>query len=213
MSMLLRASDLAVGWTRTPIAAGITFAVEGGQWWAVTGANGSGKTTLLKTLLGELRPLAGAIEMAPAVATRELLAFVPQQQHLHPALPITIEEFVASGLVGLRLARAPRRARVGSGLARASLAVGTDASFWELSGGERQRAFLARALARDPLLLLLDEPTAGLDRQARDMICAELSGLRRQGMGIWSITHDETVVAQASHELRLGAGTARVVPR
>lgn len=153
----------AIGYGRRPILTGLSVSVAPGDFLAVVGPNGGGKTTLLRTLLGAQRLLAGRL-----VRPRPLrIGYVPQREHVDAIWPFTVGEVALMGRVaGLGPLRSPRAADVE--LVRGALArVGIEelAGRWygELSGGQRQRTLIARALAAEPELLALDEPTNGMD--------------------------------------------------
>ena len=205
---LLRTESVTVGYGREAAVSGISFAVRRGERWFFLGANGSGKTTLLHTLLGRLPPLAGAIVSAADGGTRVRTGFVPQRLETAPTLPTTVAEFVRLGLVGTACARSERKRRVGRALETVGLAAFALRSLWTLSGGQRQRASLARALVREPELLLLDEPTAGLDAESETsllLLLAELNAAR--GMTLVVVSHDVAVVREmASHVVILAGG-------
>jgi len=186
--------DLARG-TR-PVLAGVDLSVHAGEIWFLIGRNGTGKSTLLDAALGRLAPQRGRIHRAAGLASRREVGYVPQRCTLDPTLPTTVEEFVQLGLVGLDLAPGEERQRVAEALAAVELADHADRSFWAHSEGQRQRIHLARALARRPSFLLMDEPTAALDpaaaRRFFDRIAALSSG--RPGdarrMTVLCATHD-----------------------
>jgi iron complex transport system ATP-binding protein len=192
---------------------GVTFRVEPGQTWCVLGRNGSGKSSLLATLLGQLRPAAGTITADADIADRTALGVVAQRAAAPIRLPSTVEETVALGLVGLRLARVDRATRVAEALAAMDLTGLAARDVERLSGGERQRAFVARALARRPRLLLLDEPTAALDVESAAVLVDRLVDARAtRGLAMLWVLHDREIARRvATHTLVLADGGASVV--
>jgi ABC-type Mn2+/Zn2+ transport system ATPase subunit len=185
---LLSCRDLDAGHGRTVIVAGARWSIARGSWWCLTGENGAGKTTLLHTLLGRLEPLSGVVERDPDIANGEALGVVPQRDDLAETLPLTMLDVVRLGQAGLRL-------RSGEGAAWAMAALATveldpRQSFWAASGGQRQRCLLARALAREPKLLVLDEPFNHLDAASRQTVRRVLTELHAKGVAIIAITHD-----------------------
>lgn len=190
-----------------PVLAGVDLSVDAGEIWFLIGRNGTGKSTLLDAALGRLSPRRGRIHRAPGLASRREVGYVPQRCTLDPTLPTTVDEFVQLGLVGLDLAPDEERLRVAEALAAVELADHGDRSFWAHSEGQRQRIHLARALARRPSFLLMDEPTAALDpaaaRRFFDRIAALSSG--RSGgdsrpMTVLCATHDlDAVERLATH--------------
>lgn len=202
---LVRLHDVSLGYDGHPVLAHVSFAVEAGEFAALLGPNGAGKTTLFRGMLGLIPLLGGTIEYG---FDRKAYApgYVPQKESLDPIFPLTVFEVVLMGTYG-RLrplwpvgARWRRLAR--TCLAQVGLADLGDQPFWALSGGQKQRVLIARALAAEPSLLLLDEPTAGIDQAAEATIMDLIARLNRdQGL----------TVVLVSHHLRLVAGLARSV--
>lgn len=175
-----------------PLYEGLTFDAAGGDLVALTGPSGSGKSTLLSILGGWLAPTAGLLERTGIVR----LALVPQNPYGVPgrtALDHVCLPLVARGHTrddAVRIARAH--------LALLRLDRTADRPYRMLSGGERQRMLLARALASEPDLLLVDEPTAQLDSSAAAEVCDALASLQRDGVLIFVATHDARVVTACS---------------
>ena len=191
MSVLLQLRSYSVGYGRSPVLRDVDLEVRAGELWFLVGPNGVGKTTLLRTVLGQLRPLGGEARLAPELAGRRRLGFVSQRMEFDRALPTTVREFVLLGTTGLGLRRGERLVR----LQRALDLVGLDgrdrSDYWSLSGGQRQRALIARALVREPLLIVADEPTAGLDLAASETLLASLASLvESTGAAVIIVTHD-----------------------
>jgi ABC-type Mn2+/Zn2+ transport system ATPase subunit len=207
--VMLAASALSVAYGRQVILQHITFAIRRGEFWFCLGLNGAGKSTLLRTMLGDLQPQSGQLWLHPELASRQHLGFVPQRCDLNPALPTTVREFVLLGAVGIRLRRQERQARLEAALARVGLQQMVGQSYWALSGGQRQRALVARALVRQPRLLLLDEPVSGFDLPTIDAFLQCLSRLhQREGVTLLFVTHDVALAARyATHVMLLRAGS------
>jgi ABC-type Mn2+/Zn2+ transport system ATPase subunit len=167
-----------------------------GEFVALLGANGSGKTTLLRGLLGLLPPLAGRIERAPGLR----LGYVPQRETLDPLYPLSGFDVALLGacrdLPFWRPAGSAERDRCRAALAAARAADFAHQRYGRLSGGQRQRILIARALATQPSVLVLDEPTAGIDPETEAAVVASLGALRReQRLAIWMVTHQVHAVA------------------
>jgi zinc transport system ATP-binding protein len=180
--------DVAFGYARgRPVLEGVTLAVERGEFVAIAGPNGGGKTTLMRIVLGLERPGAGEAlllgELAHAFSRRVELGYLAQRSQLVIDAPTTVREVVAAGRVARRglLGRAGRddRAAVAEAIARVGLAAQADVPLRRLSGGQQQRAFIAKALAGEPSLLVLDEPTTGVDVEAQEALAALLEELHR----------------------------------
>jgi ABC-type Mn2+/Zn2+ transport system ATPase subunit len=198
---MLKANGLAVGYGRRVILSEVTFAIRPGEFWFLLGPNGEGKTTFLRTVLGLIRPLAGQLWLHPDLQDRTHIGFVPQRCDLNPTLPTTLREFVRLGLVGMRTTRENRAERLTWALARTGLGGFAEQDYWSLSGGQRQRALIARALVRQPRVLVLDEPTNGLDLEAEDTALRFLAELNRQEQHtVLFVTHNITLAARyATH--------------
>jgi ABC-type Mn2+/Zn2+ transport system ATPase subunit len=196
VSAALSADGLAVGYGGRPVVDGLTLELAPGATLAVLGTNGSGKSTLVKTVAGLLAPVAGALTVlgrAPG-AQPARVAYLGQSQPTGFVLPlravdvVAMGRFAARGLMG-RMSR-PDRRLVREGMARMGVADIADEALGSLSGGQRQRVHLAQALAWSADLLILDEPTAGLDLAGRELLEAALAEERRRGAAVVVCTHD-----------------------
>lgn len=188
---IVRVRDAAVGYGGVPLVRGIDLEVRTGELWVVLGPNGSGKSTFLQTLLGLQPPVSGVVTLDPVLAPRERVGFVPQRCDVASTVPTTVREFVLLGTVGTGAPAADRRRRLAWALEHAGLSGLERHDFATLSGGQRQRALIARALARRPTLLVLDEPTAHLDPDAERSLFALLGHLHAiDGIAIVMVTHD-----------------------
>jgi ABC-type Mn2+/Zn2+ transport system ATPase subunit len=158
--------------------------------------------------------LRGKIFLRPDFANRTRLGVVPQECELNTTVPTTVTEFVSCGFVGLSLAAHVRASRLKQILEMLGLTRLRGQSFWTLSGGQRQRCLIARALVRDPLLLIVDEPTAGLDLAAATGLLEVITDLSRgKGITVVFVTHDLQIAAQrASHIAFFKAGRATAGP-
>ncbi len=157
----------------------VSLDVETGEFVAIAGPNGGGKTTLLRLVLGLERPRSGRIQVHAFP-----IAYLPQRAESAVDAPLTVRELVSAGraartrLIG-PLTRADREA-VRDAIERVGLAPQADRSLSTLSGGQQQRAFIGKALAADPQLLVLDEPTTGVDVEAQETLAALLESLHRE---------------------------------
>jgi ABC-type Mn2+/Zn2+ transport system ATPase subunit len=198
--VILEAKDLSLGYGREVVLSDVSFEVRRGEFWFLLGYNGSGKTSFLRAVLGLIDPLSGVIRRSPQADLKHI-GFVPQRCDLNPSLPTTIREFVLLGLVGTDARWGEREARLASALATTGLSGMEKRDYWWLSGGQRQRAVIARALVRDPSLLILDEPTSGLDPSGEESLMAFLTRLNSENeMTILFVTHDvELTMRNATH--------------
>jgi ABC-type Mn2+/Zn2+ transport system ATPase subunit len=198
---VLRVSGARLGYSGAVVLEGVDLRVGRGEFWFVIGPNGSGKTTLLRALLELLEPMAGRVERDPRYAARARTGFVPQQCEFSQALPTTVREFVSLGAIGGDRPRSSRGGDLAWALERAQLEGMEDRDYWSLSGGQRQRALVARALVRRPSLLVLDEPTEGMDLRSREEFLSTVASLHRvEGSTVLFVTHHIEVVARyATH--------------
>jgi iron complex transport system ATP-binding protein len=208
--MLLRATGLSGGYGAREVVRGVDLAVAEGECVAVLGPNGAGKSTLLRMLAGILAPTAGQVELrGRALASwrrREVareVGFVPQIVNF--AFPVTAGEVVQQGraphLGAWRPPTPHDHAAVAAALARVGLSDRTSAAVQRLSGGERQLVLLARALASEPRLLLLDEPTGALDVRHQLEIAGILRELIAEGVGAVLVAHDWNFALRLAHRL------------
>ena len=201
---LLRAVDLAVGYLGRPVLSGLHLTIRRGECVALVGPNGSGKTTLFRTLLGILPVLAGEIRYGGASGRggRPALGYVPQRDQLDAIFPLTVAEVVRMGAYRrwrpfLPL-RSVGRERVAAALAKVGAKGWEKRVVSELSGGQRQRVLIARALMAEPDMLLLDEPTSGIDMASEEAIFAEVNQCREDGLGILMVSHDLVGLARVA---------------
>lgn len=194
----------------THVLKNISFSVEEGDFLALLGPNGSGKSTLLKLLLGLLKPMTGEIKLfgqnAKSFKQRELIGYVSQKSNsFNSGFPATVFEVVRSGLAkktGL-FKPLPKdcRGRVLQALKAVGMEQFADRNIGQLSGGQQQRVFIARALIGEPKLLILDEPTVGIDHENVQSFYDMLAKLNQElGMTMILVTHDvDTVSNRISH--------------
>jgi ABC-type Mn2+/Zn2+ transport system ATPase subunit len=211
----VRLAGVELGYRALVVRSGFFWDIGAAQLWFLLGPNGAGKTTLLRAILGLLAPRRGTLERDPARAGRSQIGFVPQHCEIRATLPTTVREVVALGLVGLRVPRAERPARIAEALAAIGLAGFEARPFASLSGGQRQRALLARALVRRPRLLILDEPTEGLDVTSEEAFLERVAALpQERGVAVLFVTHRLVIAARlATHVAIAVDGTLLAAPR
>ncbi|RZU53438.1 manganese/iron transport system ATP-binding protein [Krasilnikovia cinnamomea] len=192
----LRFTGASLGYHGVPVLTGIDLAVPAGQHLALVGPNGAGKSTLIKSVVGLAQVLGGTATVfgrAPGRA-RDLCAYVPQASDLDPDFPVTAEHVVLMGryrrIGWWRPTRAADRQAARDALTLVGLAGQAGRRFGLLSGGQRQRVLLARAVASEPRLLLLDEPFNGVDTVSQHAILVALRGLSAAGTAVVLSTHD-----------------------
>ncbi|MEY2806527.1 MAG: metal ABC transporter ATP-binding protein [Planctomycetia bacterium] len=210
--VLVEARGASFGWASRPVVGPLDLVVRRGDFLAIVGPNGSGKSTLARGLVGLLAPLAGS-----CVRSTRRVGFVPQREALDPVWPITVEEVVRTGAAGALSGWRGYSKEQRDAVRARMVEVGVDElrakPFRSLSGGQRQRVLVARALVARPELLVMDEPTSGVDRDAALVLRELLAALVREtGLTLVVVTHQlELVRGAATRVLRVEGGRAREV--
>lgn len=205
---LVELRDVGFGYDRKPVLDGVTLSVRGGTFTGVVGPSGSGKTSLLKLLLGTVQPQRGEVSIKRGLT----MAYVPQLETVNWNFPVTVTECVLMSRpqgAGWPWATRSERREVYATLDRLGIADLAGRHIRELSGGQQQRMFLARALLRRPELILLDEPTSGVDVKTRHEVLHLLGDLNDDGLSIVLTTHDLNGIA--AHLPHLVALRTRVI--
>ncbi|MGW0487505.1 anchored repeat-type ABC transporter ATP-binding subunit [Streptomyces olivaceus] len=187
----------------------VDIAVRAGELVGLIGPNGAGKTTLLRAVLGLLAPAAGTVlvDGRPVERARGRVGYVPQRHEFAWDFPLSVEKAVLTGRVHrigwLRRAGRTDRDAVREALERVAMDHLRHRPIGELSGGQRQRVLVARALALEPALLLLDEPFTGLDVPTQELLTALFGRLREEGKALLMTTHDLPAAAGMASRLCL----------
>jgi zinc transport system ATP-binding protein len=201
---LIDAHGISFAYGSTPVLEGVSLSVRPGEFVALVGPNGSGKSTLLKILLGSLSARTGVVSLvgSPPNELRERgrLGYVPQRPSLSPDVPATVEELVSAGRLARRGWWRPftqeDRLAVRHAMESVEIAELAHRPLSELSGGQQQRAFIARAFASEPELLVLDEPIAGIDAESQRRFRDSLVHLiREHGAGVLLVSHELSAVS------------------
>lgn len=205
MEPLIACKDVSLGYENREVASSINLEVYPGDYLCIVGENGSGKSTLIKGLAGLIRPLRGQITVAPALR-EESIGYLPQQTAAQKDFPATVSEVVISGCLKRR-GFLPFYSADEKRLARKNMKkLGIDSMarrcFRELSGGQKQRVLLARALCATEKLLILDEPTTGLDPTAVTEMYQLIQKLNRE---------DHVAVIMVSHDIMNALSQAKTV--
>lgn len=205
MEPLIACKDVSLGYENREVASGINLEVYPDDYLCIVGENGSGKSTLIKGLAGLIRPLRGQITVAPALR-EESIGYLPQQTAAQKDFPATVSEVVISGCLKRR-GFLPFYSADEKRLARKNMKkLGIDSMarrcFRELSGGQKQRVLLARALCATEKLLILDEPTTGLDPTAVTEMYQLIQKLNRE---------DHVAVIMVSHDIMNALSQAKTV--
>jgi len=194
---LIEIRDADFGYDDVVAVAGVNLTVAAGEALALIGSNGSGKSTILRSVAGLLEPMRGALLFSGRQRTGEtamLVGYLPQAETYDASFPVTLRQAVEMGryrrLSWWRRMRQVDRVAVSAALAVTDLTDHAETVFANLSGGQQKRAILARALANQPKILLLDEPFNGLDKPNRESLTRTLVRLKRSGAAIVLTTHD-----------------------
>jgi len=196
MTGMLEVEDVSVFYGHRPALEAVTLEIPHGAQVAVIGPNGAGKSTLFKAMVGLVSPRSGRILIhgRPPSEHQDPVAYVPQREEVDWRFPVTVHDVVAMGRYGKgrwlrRLSGEDRRA-IDSSLERLGVERLANRPIGELSGGQQQRVFLARALAQDPHVLLLDEPFTGVDIATREATLELLADLKKRDVTVLVSTHD-----------------------
>jgi manganese/iron transport system ATP-binding protein len=212
----LRASNVTVAYPNGHVALrDASLTLDGPTICGLLGVNGAGKSTLFKAIMGMVRPAAGEVRLGGhTVAEAQRLnwvAYVPQNEEVDWSFPVSVRDVVMMGrygyMNGLRIPSAADRAAVEQGLRRVGMQGFVDRQIGQLSGGQKKRVFLARALAQDGRVILLDEPFGGVDVTTQEQIMALLRELRAEGRIILVSTHDLASVPEFCDQVALVKGT------
>lgn len=207
----LSCENLSLGYEGKIVVSDLTFAVNSGDYLCIVGENGSGKSTLMKTILKLKAPVSGRVLTGDGLRPTEI-GYLPQQTVVQKDFPASVREVVRSGCLnrrGLRpfYSREEKQAAEDN-IGKLGIAPLARRCYRELSGGQQQRVLLARALCAAGQILLLDEPTAGLDPLAAAELYALIKSLNKEsGVTVIMISHDIAAsVKYASHILHIGTG-------
>ncbi|MFD2370185.1 metal ABC transporter ATP-binding protein [Brevibacillus sp. GCM10020057] len=203
---VVKLTDVSFQYDEKVVLDQVAFTLERGDFVGIVGPNGSGKSTLMKLILGLLSPTKGTVELfgQPLGKFRDWsrIGYVAQQvAHGAGGFPATVREVVASGLVGkvglFRWLKSHHHEKVRDAVERVGLTAKLDQRIGSLSGGQLQRVFIARALVAEPELLILDEPTVGVDQESIEQFYSLLRSLKEEsGLTMMIVSHDVGVMTQ-----------------
>lgn len=193
---VLEVHNLSASYNRKPVLWDIDFRLEGGQIVGIVGPNGSGKTTLLRNIMGLMEADSGYVKLfgGDLKDVREKVSYVPQRESVDWDFPVSVREVVEMGRFRsrnlMRRLKAQDQDLVDQALEKVGMLEYAQRQISQLSGGQQQRVFLARALAQNADLYLMDEPFVGVDAATEDAILGVLSALRNQGKTVVIVHHD-----------------------
>lgn len=199
--LLLELADTSFGYDAGFVVENVSFHLSAGDFLLLTGVNGSGKTTIIRGILGLVRRTGGAVRRhIPA----ERIGYVPQESTIHPGIPATALDVVR---IGLAASWAEAKEKAVAALRTVGMEAMASIRFGRLSGGQKRRVLLAKALVGDPLLLILDEPTANVDRDTEKSVESLLYRLTAEsGVGVLAASHAENWAAE-TRRIHLFDGT------
>ena len=204
MEPLVEFAGVTLGYGRRVILRDLTFTIEQGDYFGLVGPNGAGKTTIVRAILGTLEPQRGEVRFRPRGGAAVKIGYVPQRDSVNLTLPYTVGEVTLMGryreLGLLRRPRAEDRSAVAGALEHVGMGDMGERPLRELSGGQRQRVLIARALAAQPDLLILDEPTNGMDLSSKSAILDLIAHLHEE---------ENITIIMVSHLLDDVANTVR----
>lgn len=216
MGALLEVRDLHIAYGKTEIVHGVSFDVSQGDFACIIGANGCGKTTTLKSILGLLKPTSGyvGVDGTDTLTLTEkerakFFAYIPQAHT--PPFPFKVSDVVIMGrtpyLNNLNIITPEDRKIAYEAMERLGITDHADESYTELSGGQQQLVLIARAVAQQPRLLIMDEPTASLDFGNQQMVLAQMKSLTECGTAVLMVTHDpDHALVCANHVIAMHDG-------
>ncbi len=202
MTPILEVRDLTIRYDGKNALDGVSLRVEAGERVAVVGPNGAGKSTLFRAMVGLLQPSQGTTETHGAE-----IGYVTQRSAVDWTFPVTVHDVVMMGRIGkmgwLRWQRPQDREMVQRCLSEVGMLAYAGRQISELSGGQQQRVFIARALAQEATILLMDEPFSGVDTPSQEAILEILGRLRGQGVTVLVSTHDLNLAVERFDQLAL----------
>lgn len=214
----INADHLCVGYGKRPVVEGVTLDMQPGELLVLIGTNGSGKSTLLKTLAGLIKPVHGDLHLLGEHAGQlpKRVAYLPQHPVSSHTLPLCVRDMVSMGRyahLGLtKRATSSDRSIVEESMARTGIATQATRPIRDLSSGQQQRTHLAQVLARQAEVLLLDEPTAGLDINGRKLVAELVAAERARGVTVVMATHELSDAEQATSVMLLAQRVVSVGP-
>ncbi|WP_027437295.1 metal ABC transporter ATP-binding protein [Lachnospira multipara] len=203
---IIKVNNLSVGYEGKAVATGLNFTVDEGDYLCIIGENGAGKSTLMKTLLHLIKPIEGNLEYMDGLMPYEI-GYLPQHTLVQKDFPASVEEIVLSGLLsksGLRPFYTKNEKEIAArAMNKMDITHLKKKCYRNLSGGQKQRVLLARALCATSKLLVLDEPTTGLDPKVTEEFYKLISDLNSEGLTVIMVSHDMPSAIKYSNKILL----------
>lgn len=214
---LVTVEGVACGYGGEAVVASLDLSVREGEFYALIGVNGSGKSTFLKTVVGLIPPVRGSIRFAAKGGAVPSIGYIPQTEKLDSIFPISVMEVVLMGVYAYlgpgRRVKSEHRRVAQTALRNMGVEDLSRRRFSELSGGQKQRVLLARALATEPVVLVLDEPTSGIDQAGERVFMELISEVNRRGVAVLMASHNLGLVREfASDVMWFHDGRAEIGP-
>lgn len=214
---LATVEDLACGYAGQAVVRGVNLTVREGEFYALIGVNGSGKSTFLKTMVGLVPAVNGSIRFAAKGGAVPSIGYIPQTEKLDSLFPISVGEVVLMGTYAFlgpgKRVKSEHRHVAQAALRRMGVDNLVRRRFSELSGGQKQRVLLARALATNPVLLILDEPTSGVDQAAERVFMELIAEVNHRGVAVLMASHNLALVQEfATDVMCFHDGKAEIGP-
>ncbi len=193
MNHLIEFKNVTLGYGKKIILSNLNFSIEKGDFLGLVGPNGAGKTTVLRSIIGTLKPISGEILLQTNKSNRTTFGYVPQRDLIDPIMPYTVEDIVMMGRYSqIDIFKSPNSndyQLLTKCLQQVAIEDLRYQSFKELSGGQKQRALIARALISEPEILVLDEPTSGMDLSSRQSILSLIKQLHTARYTVILVSH------------------------
>lgn len=193
MNDLIEFKNVTLGYGNKIILSNLNFSIKKGDFLGLVGPNGAGKTTVLRSIIGTLKPMSGEIKLHISKSSRTTFGYVPQRDLIDPIMPFTVEDIVMMGRYSqlgiIKFPTSKDYRLLTESLQKVDIENLRYQSFKDLSGGQKQRTLIARALISEPEILVLDEPTSGMDLSSRQSILSLIKKLHIAGYTVILVSH------------------------
>lgn len=205
MNHLIEFKNVTLGYGKKIILSNLNFSIDKGDFLGLVGPNGAGKTTVLRSIIGTLKPMSGEIKFHKSKSSRTTFGYVPQRDLIDPIMPFTVEDIVMMGRYShlgiIKFPTSKDYLLLTECLQQVDIEDLRYQSFKDLSGGQKQRTLIARALISEPEILVLDEPTSGMDLSSRQSILSLIKKLHTAGYTVILVSHLLSDVANTAKRI------------